>query len=423
MDYRQNRENLFNAIRQENIFTWDFMYGQEYALASTCQLAPSELVEINYATEQLGSIFAKTTQVLQQGSNQLLLELGVPPKSFNAVRVSVFPHCPTTIGRFDFARTPTGLKMLEFNSDTPGGVVEAFYLNGRVCSHFGYTDVNAGLSSGIATAFTNIVAEYKLQGYNTDNIVFSALDWHEEDAGTTRFLMQHSDLFACFVPLKDLRIYQDALWWSDAGRLKPIDVMYRLHPLGILCEETDQDGYPTGEHLLDLVYRKKLAIINPPGAMLAQNKALQALIWQLHEACEYYTPEEQQIIATYMLPTYLENRFLGKSNYVVKPIYGREGGGITIYNAQGMATAKDANHCYWEQQMIYQQYAPLEQISVSTLKGRYTGSLLWGSFLIGGQASAVNARVGGPITDDLSYFLAIRSADSKEEVTQWKVNA
>ncbi|XFO68754.1 Putative acid--amine ligase YjfC [Sporomusa silvacetica DSM 10669] len=415
--YRQHRADLFDRIRQENIFTWDFMYGQEYALATTCQLSQNELEEIAYATEQLGGIFAKTIRILQQGSDLLLLELGIPPKSFTAVRVPSLPHCPTTIGRFDFARTANGLKMLEFNSDTPGGIVEAFYLNGRICEYYGYTDVNAGLLGTIANAFDTIMAEYKSQGYDTENIVFSALDWHEEDAGTARFLMKHSGLSACFVPLKELRIYQDRLWWSSGGRLKPIDVLYRLHPIGIMCEEKDQDGYPTGEHLLDLVARKRLAIINQPGAMLAQTKALQALIWSLHETGEYFTPQEQQVIGTYMLPTYLENRFLGKTDYVVKPVLGREGGAVTIYNADGIATAKDSNKSYWEQKMIYQQCVELEQIKVETLKGCYDGFLLWGSFLIGGKAAAVNARVGGRITDDLSYFLAIRMANNKGENT------
>ncbi|SMC50411.1 glutathionylspermidine synthase family protein [Sporomusa malonica] len=411
MDYRTKREALFNSIRQEDVFTWDYMYGQEYALAATCQLSSSEFAEITYAAGQLGSIFAKTVKMLQQGSDALLAELGIPAKTFGAARVPVLPDWPTTIGRFDFARTPKGLKMLEFNSDTPGGIVEAYYLNRKVCEYYNYKDVNAGLTRHIAEAFGAVVAEYRAQGYATGNIAFSALDWHDEDAGTARFLMNHSGLTACFVPLKDLRIYQDRLWRLADGELKPIDILYRLHPLGIMSEETDQDGYSSGEHLLSLVSRRKLAIINQPGALLAQTKALQALIWLLYENNEYFTSHEHKIIAAYMLPTYLENGFLGKNAYVVKPVLGREGGGITMYDANGALTDKDSSDCYWGQTMIYQQYAELEQITIETLQGYYQGSLLWGAFLVGGKASAVNARVGGRITDDLSYFLPIRLAE------------
>jgi glutathionylspermidine synthase len=408
MNYQENREKLFKPIKQEKVFTWDYMYGQEYALAATGQMSKSELAEMAYATEQLGHIFARIVSTLQQGSSDLMTELGLPVKSLAAVRIPIMQHWPTTIGRFDFARTSSGLKMLEFNSDTPSGVVEAFYFNHKVCEYYGYTDVNAGMIRHIAEAFAEIMSEYKSLGYATDHIVFSALDWHEEDSGTVRFLMDHSGLNALFVPLKSLRLYQDRLWHLTEGQLYPVDVLCRLHPLEILCEETDQDGYPIGEQVADLIVRRKLAVINQPGALLAQTKAIQALIWLLHERQEYFTPDEHNILDTYMLPTYFENRLIGQKPYVVKPVLGREGGAVTICSADGTELEKDSNGRYSKQNMIYQEYAELEQITIETAAGPYSGSLLWGSFLIGGKSSAINARVGAKITGDLSYCLPIR---------------
>ena len=114
----------------------------------------------------------------------------------------------------------------------------------------------------------------------------------------------------------------------------PVDVLYRLHALEILAEDRDDDGYPTGAHALELIARRRVAVINPPGALLSQTKAMQALIWALHEAGEFFDPEEHRIIETYMLPTYLENRFRGIP-HVTKPIFGREGAGVTLYDASG----------------------------------------------------------------------------------------
>ena len=51
----------------------------------------------------------------------------------------------TAIGRFDFAVTEQGIKMLEFNSDTPTGIVEAFYVNGHVCRYHGAVNPNEGM--------------------------------------------------------------------------------------------------------------------------------------------------------------------------------------------------------------------------------------------------------------------------------------
>lgn len=408
MDYQQNREIIFNQIRHERIFTWDHMYGQEYALASTYPITDNALKEITYAAEQLSSIFSKVIKTVPQANNVLLSELGIPEKAFEAVRIPIMPAWPTTIGRFDFARTEAGLKMLEFNSDTPGGIVEAYYLNGNVCEYYRYSDVNAGMTDHLTRALNEIIDEYRSLGYATDHIVFSALDWHDEDAGTARFVMNQLGLNASFTPLKNLRIFNDRLWHLSNDQLLPIDVLGRLHPLGILCDETDLDGYPTGEHLLDLIVRKKLAVINQPSALLAQTKALLALIWLLHEKQEFFTAHEHHIIETYMIPTYLENNFKGHCRYVVKPVLGREGGAVTICNTNGTVLNKDPNGNYWDQNMIYQKYVDLEEITIETLNGPYTGSLVWGAFVIGGQASAINARLGGKITDDLSYFLPIR---------------
>jgi glutathionylspermidine synthase len=238
-------------------------------------------------------------------------------------------------------------------------------------------------------------------------MVFSSLDWHSEDAGTTRYLLKCSQVNASFVPLQNLRLYKDKLCALIENQLLPIDILYRLHPLGVLSSEKDVDGFPTGAAVLKLVAEGKLAFVNPPSAIIAQTKALQALIWNLHELGEYFTQEQHEIIESYMIPTYFENPFLGKTPYVVKPILGREGGGIGLYTADGGVLTRDVCDDFSEQLVIYQQMVELENIKIETLQGMYEGYLLWGAFLLNGKASAINARVGGRITNDKSYFLPI----------------
>jgi glutathionylspermidine synthase len=406
MDYATRREELYGPLRR--IFSWDHMYDKEYALASLYQINQSFRDEIALATESLSRIFAKTISIIQQGSDSLMVDLGIPKEALKTVRARISDkEIPTVVGRFDFALTANGLKMLEFNSDTPTGIVEAFYVNQRVCDYFGVNNPNAGMEKHIEQAFQAIVSRYQDLGYQTQHVYFSALDWHEEDAGTTRYLLEQSGLEARFVPLADLRACDDGLKASENGKLFPVDVLFRLHGLEKLAEDQDVDGYPTGVHVLNLAARKQLALINPPAAFLAQSKALQALIWNLHEAGEFFSDEEHLVIKNYMLPTYLENRFKGRSPYVTKPVFGREGGGVTLFTADGIELAKDKEPLYWEQPMIYQQMVELEQIEIETLSGLYQGRLIWGSFVIGGRASAILARAGGPITGNLAFYLPV----------------
>lgn len=411
MTYANRRRAIYDPIRAQGIFSWDFLYGQEYALASPGQVSQTDCTEIAYATEQLGSIFAKTISIVQAGHRNFLRELGIPAGAFDAVKVVFMPEIPTVIGRFDFVKTVGGWKMLEFNADTPGGIVEAYHVNSEVCRAFGASNPNEGRETDIIEAFDKAFTVFAERGYPVEQVVFSALEWHAEDFGTVQYLLRRSGRTARFVPLKDLRVHRDRLCASVHGDLIPVDVWFRLHPLAVLCGETDADGYPTGTHVLDLIARKKLAVLNPPSALIAQTKALQALIWNLCEAREFFNSAEQEIIRSYMLPTYLENRFDGVCAYVTKPVLGREGGGVTIYGNDGRILCQSSDRAYREQLLVFQKYVEMEEVEVETLNGRRRGFAVWGSFLIGGKPSAVNVRIGGRITDDMSYFWPIILAD------------
>ncbi|QRG70725.1 glutathionylspermidine synthase family protein [Brevibacillus choshinensis] len=404
---KTSREQLYGPMREEGVFTWDRMYGEEYALADIHLITREFRRELADATERLGRLFAKVVPVLQQAEDALLLELGVPSQALAAVRTVVSQNMPTIIGRFDFAQTDEGFKMLEYNSDTPTGIVEAFCVNGRACRFFDRQDPNEGMNTQLARAFGNVIEAYRRRGYPTEKIWFSSLDWHEEDKGTTLYLLRESGLQARFSPLEHLRVWNDRLYVLDGQEMQPVDVLYRLHALEKLAEEQDEEGYQTGAHVLSLIADRKLAIINPPSAFLIQTKALQALIWNLHEQGQFFHDEERDTIARYMLPTYFENRFLGRTDYVTKPVFGREGGGVVLFDADGGIAEKDQEDSYWEQQMIYQKRVELPKITVNTEAGAYDGRLLWGSFLIGGEPSAIVARVGGPITNNMSYYLPV----------------
>ena len=406
-EYAQRREALYRWIRNEGVFTWDSMYGEEYALAAVHPITGKLREELRMASELLGSIFSRTALVAMQSGKELLTELGLPAAAWNAVRNSLPELLPTLIGRFDFAATVNGLKLLEFNAETPTDVVEAYYTNSKVCEWFGVTDPNAEMNSHLRQAFLRAVELYRKKGFDCERMIFSSVDWHEEDAGTTRYLLAQSGLKADFVPLSQLRVFEDRVHVWDGGVHKPVDWMYRLHPLEKMAEEQDTDGYQTGCHALDIIARGKLSVVNPAAALLSQSKAMQALIWSLHESGEYYSTDEHETIHKYFLPTYFENRFAGKEPYVTKPLFGREGGAVTVWGADGEVLARDEEANYWDQPVIYQQYADLPQITVETLNGLYCGRMIFGSFLNAGRGSGVVARVGSRITGNMAYYLPL----------------
>jgi len=407
LPYAERRAEIYGSLTSEGIFTWDSMYGEEYALASLHRISQSLRDELMEASYLLCRVYARVVAVVQTGDEQLLEYLGIPQAAWSAVRTELPELSPTLIGRFDFAPTANGIKMLEFNAETPTDIVEAYHVNGRVCEYFGEQNPNAGLTDHICDAFAHADEYYRFCGYEVKRKVFSSVDWHTEDSGTTKYLMALSSLDGEFVPLKDLRVLEDRLQVFQEEMHTPVDLWYRLHPLEKLSQEKDVDGFPTGAAVLDLIARQKIALINPPSALIAQSKALQALIWNLHEGGGFFTPEEDSTIGKYMLPTYFENRFSGHTAYVTKPFFGREGGAVTIFQADGQELARDQEESYWDQPFIYQQFVELEPITIETLAGLYCGRLMYGSFVINGRGSAIVARVGGRITGNMAYYLPL----------------
>ncbi|WP_309121619.1 glutathionylspermidine synthase family protein [Paenibacillus sp.] len=409
--YALKRERLYGPLRASGAFPWETIEGEEYALADPVVISPRLRREIAEASERLGRVYAKVAGVVRESDDALLRQLGLPEATFAAVRLPMLSAAATVVGRFDFAETPDGVKMLEWNSDTPTSVVEAFRVNGDVCRALGRIDPNEGMASSIAGAFRAAVDAYRETGYriDPDRIAFAALDWHEEDAGTTRYLLETAGIGGRFVPLSSLRVYRDRLCAleEDGETHTPIDLLYRLHALEKLAEERDEDGYPTGAHALDLIGRRRLALLNPPSAFIAQTKALQALIWSLHEQRTFFSREEHEAIREYMLPTYMDNVFHGSAPYVRKPIFGREGGAVELFDADGVSEERDGESLYWDQPAVYQQRVELPRVRVRTLRGETEGRLLWGAFLIGGRPSAIVARIGGRITGNAAYFAPV----------------
>ena len=384
---------------------WSDLYESEYSLYHVYSISKHTSLLLKEATERLGSIFFKTARLLRNLTDEQLLELGYPAKSIPFLRLkTLYPE--TIIARFDFALTADGLKLLEFNSDTPTFIVECFHINGKVCSEFGHLNPNEAGERLLSSGITRAVIEAS-NGKLEPNIVFTAHADHSEDWNTIQYLSKLCQVNNRTVPLSAMRMI-DGILVDDEDI--PIDVLYRqTYPLEHLVDDLDPlSGDPVGIELLQLVKDGKLSILNPVSAFLLQPKSIQCLIWGLAEQGAFYTKEEQGWIKEYMLPTYLEaDLFKGYLAYVQKPTFGREGDTVTIWDLHSNVTDQNSFQTYKEELSVYQQYVPLPTVSLETEKGIEELSLVFGSFLIAGKAGSIGIRAGGKITGNESYFLPV----------------
>lgn len=385
---------------------WSDLYECEYSLFHVFPITEQTMKQLQVATERMGKIFFKTARIIRNLSNEQLLELGFPTASLPFIRLKgMYPE--SVISRFDFALTEDNrIKMLEFNSDTPTFIVECFQMNGKVCEELGYDDPNANQERLLSSGITKAVMEFT-KGMEDPNVVFTAHPEHIEDWNTTMYLSGLCHVENKVMPMTELRITDDALVDRDGV---PIDVLYRqTYPIEDLIEDQDPEtGDLVGVELLQLVKEGKLFIINPLSAFLLQPKSIQCLIWGLAEEGAFYTSEEQKWIKEYMLSTYLEpDLFLGKSPFVQKPSFGREGDTITIRDKDTNIMIRNAHETYKSSLPIFQKYTELPVVFLETEKGIEKLSYVFGAFLIAGKASSIGIRAGEKITGNESYYLPV----------------
>ena len=403
--YHIKRQQFYRHIKD----FWADLYGEEYALYDISILDSDQVANIRVISERIGAIFFKMGSLLRKVPDETLLEMGFSQETLAFIRLKTLP-VESVISRLDLIPTGDSYKCIEINADTPTFIKELFCINGMICKEFGMKNPNDGMELLLRIAVTDSIKKSTNKSF--PHIVFTAHKDHIEDYETVMYLQQ-SVQPSKFTPLHQLHIQKGVGLFDEEG--KKIDVLYRqTFPIENLIQDKDQDGNPIGLWLLELVEQKKLAIINPPSAFLLQNKAVQAVIWGLHEEQHpFFTEQEHQWIDDYFLPTYLEaDPFLQKGiPYVKKPVFGREGDTVEIFNEYGELIDADKQQSYLDYIPVYQQYIEHPTITFNSEKGKQEGKLLVGSFLLNGKAGAIGYRTGGNITNNLSYYLPIGLKD------------
>lgn len=381
------------------------------------------------ASSRLYPLLTRLAVVLQQADDQSLLDIGVPLSALPYAHL-IIPAMPAVMcGRFEFAMTAEGPKLLEFNAETPTFVVELFQMNGQVCADFDLIDPNAHCQEQLAQAIQSTIdaslSWLATRQRDSTSVVFSSYANRKEERGTAEFYLNlltargSLPYQTSFRGLNELRITPDCLLTADGER---VDVLYKLYPTEQLIEDEAADGTPVGLALLELVRKRNLAMMNPPIAFVLQNKAVMAILWALHlVTSELFTPEEHTWIKQYVLPSYLDAHdaqgqsvFVGP--HVVKPVYGREGASITIRNGHTVV-GQSEQRLYDDQVMMSQHYTALPTAMIQTEEGLTEVHLVHNCFVVAGIPSAIGVRASQKlIFDDNAYFLPICHPQQSERL-------
>ena len=429
-------EKTYMDELDRNIFPYVEYPGYPYRYPTHLPLVieRKQVEKLREVSGALFRIFAKAAKRFQECGDEFFEEMEIPEKMRRYLRLgNVMKDLPTWISRFDYVvDAKTGrLQMVEINADTPCAEIEAYYANGVAAKYFFKEDPNAyewdKLRGWMKDIFLRSVGNKSRAELLAHPVLFSCFDDYTEDLGTTNFLMnamkdavdpsmRDAIVFESFY---NLAVMEDGSLALPDGRR--VSFLYRMHPMEILIEETaDQDGSSLGELLMEGYRAGKFQMMNPPESLILQSKGFQALIYALMERSPgFFTDAEKETIRNYLPESYFQRDFrLGDmpedSEWIRKPIWGREGRGIEIINGRGekiykkkideddyvVARDSDSN--------LVQRCVPQQKIISKTDVGIMEGYVTLSCFMLGDTPSALYGRFSDErIAGNEAYWIPI----------------
>jgi glutathionylspermidine synthase len=320
--------------------------------------------------------------------HNLFHEIGIP---FNLVEVikeswenDVHWHL---YGRFDLAGGIDGkpIKLIEFNADTPTALFETAIIQWAILKQNNLEEESQfnGLYEALVDNFKRLVTlEEDVSGfedrYDDWNFLFTSVKGNSEEENTVR-LLQHIAQEAGY---KTEFAYIDDIAFSTEEGIEYEGTNYELWFKLIPWEDIALEESDLAMLLTNIIKNQKAIIFNPAYTLLFQSKGLLKILWDLY-------PNH---------PLLLESSFepLEGQKQVKKPIFGREGGNVSILdeNASELETIDGdyANH-----KMIYQAYT---ELPTDAQGNSYQAGVFYAY-----EACGLGFRKGGKILNNMSKFV------------------
>ena len=305
-------------------------------------------------------------------------DFGIPEWVWPGIAESWKRSDPHVYGRFDLRYDGSGpAKLLEYNADTPTTLLEA-----SIVQWFWKTDLYPdddqwnSLHEKLVARWAEVAGKLP-----SDELHFtwSGAETTGEDHVTVTYLQEtaaEAGLNTTGLAIEDIG------WDSLLNRFvdlaeAPMHTVMKLYPWEWMVEEQ------FGRHAVERLPVTQW--VEPLWKMLLSNKALLAILWEMH-------PGHPNL-----LPAYLDQPGM-LTEYVRKPKLGREGANIQIV-APGYETTTDG--VYGREGYVYQLFDPLPEFD------GYRPVL--GTWLVGDEAAGLGIRESaGLVTDDGAAFVPHR---------------
>ncbi|MGB8260203.1 MAG: glutathionylspermidine synthase family protein [Terracidiphilus sp.] len=360
------------------------------------EFSAREIDRLEAATAEIQALALAAGDVIL--NQDRLAQMGIPQAAHATIRSAWNAEPPALYGRLDLAYDGSQIKLLEYNADTPTGLVEA-----AVAQWYWLEECFPGADQ-FNSLHEKLIAKWKdLKDYVPAPVYFADVG-SEEDRMTTVYLRDTAQQAG----LKTRALAVHEIGW-DSRHLRfvdlenrPIETLFKLYPWEWMLAEPFAaqaiSTLPPASPLHEYGPRKDrrqwgaMLWIEPIWKMMWSNKALLAILWELNPGHEL------------LLPAYLDGpRDL--ASYVRKPLFGREGTGIAVVRegtvAEGVLPGSNAtpdSSPTSSTPAVWQALAPM-----ATGGGKIA---VFGSWLIDGEPAGMGVRESkGLVTNNTSCFV------------------
>ena len=353
-----------------------------YALASDPKdrnlyyyISNTALEEIKRASNELHSMFMHATHLVLKDDN-LLSKFHIPENIWYKIHRSWENRKNQLItGRFDFCLTEQGVKLYEYNADTSACYIEAAKLQGKWAEHY---ECRFGLDPG-AKLQARLIETWK--NSEVDDLLHVLTDTSDPEE------IYHSLFMKSMIENAGIRVRliddYSVLRYNDAGDLldghgDKIKWIWKtwawetaLAQIRQNNESLLKNNQKTITNIAEILLDDNTMIYEPLWTVVTSNKAILPVLWDLYPNHPYLLNSRFDI-----------NDDLRKSGYVTKPIAGRSGANIEIFD-MGNKSVNSTTGKFDYQNQIYQELCRLPivagyhtQISAFTVGGSYAGACL-----------------------------------------------
>jgi glutathionylspermidine amidase/synthetase len=313
-------------------------------------------------TNELHAMFLHATDHVLQ-DEALMAKFGIPASVWPKIHESWNNRRNQMItGRLDFAVTPEGIKVYEYNADSASCHTETGLIQGRWAGHVGLeegSDPGETLIAGLVEAWRNSDAR---------GVVHILTDDSDAEERYHALFMQQA-MEKAGLECKVLRSL-DGLHWADDGNMLDADGVPILWvwktwawetALDQIRAECDDDEVRLREYdpgrrkdrpprLVDVLLRKNVMVFEPLWTLLPSNKAILPVLWALF-------PNHPALLRS----IFVLDEELQAQGYVIKPIVGRCGANITLID-QDENVLHETGGQFEHRDQIYQELYPLPNV-------------------------------------------------------------